>query len=448
MKFLYTTIDKALAFSVFLLLISAVAPAQRNTDSPYSQFGAGLIERGGFNGNYGMGGAGIAWRPYQYRPLIYDSLSRSNAKLNDRGTNYINPSNPASFSNISLTTFEAGIHNRNTQYTSNGQEEIGSTTQLSHMALAFPIGNKWGMAIGILPFSSVGYDYSFNSSVNSVNTNSSFEGSGGVNKVFIGTGVLLSKNFSLGVTSNFLFGNIRENRRIIFDDAGGEFFNTLDNSEIFVSDLSFDFGLQYFKDLNDKRRIILGLKLSPLDGINATENRYLRNYTGAIGREDFRDTVSQAEDVKTSIPIRPTYGLGFAFEKKLNYIVFLDYTYQPMDQATRVSGILLSTNHRVNLGFEKYSKFSSFGSILNKMGYRAGLLYNSSLLSIDGKDVEEIGISFGLSVPLRKTFSTLNFGFQMGRRGMDGNGLVQEDFFNFMFGVTINDKWFIQRKYD
>ena len=99
-------------------------------------------------------------------------------------------------------------------------------------------------------------------------------------------------------------------------------------------------------------------------------------------------------------------------------------------------------------GLKKYNSTSSFGSFIKLLGYRTGIRYNSSLITVEGEDIQEIGMSFGLSLPLRKSFSTLNFGLEFGRRGKDKNGLTQEDFLNFMFGITINDKWFIQRKYD
>ena len=147
MKYLTITLLRALAFCSLISLVSFVAKAQKNTDSPYSRFGSGLRIGKTFNGNFGLGGGGYAWRPYQYKPQVYDSLARSSAKLNDRGTNYINPANPASLSNISLTTFEVSLISRNAEYSSANQSRTGSNTQLNYMALAFPIGEKWGAAL-------------------------------------------------------------------------------------------------------------------------------------------------------------------------------------------------------------------------------------------------------------------------------------------------------------
>lgn len=447
MKYCYIIIVKAFAFICCWLIFNLSLQAQRNTDSPYSRYGIGLMSKNSFNGNFGMGGGGYAWRPYQYRPVIYDSLARSSAKLNDRGSNFINPSNPASFSNFSLTTFEVAIFNSNVDYNGNNQNRQGSISQLSHMTLAFPIGEKWGMAFGIQPFSVVGYDYEFPAQANGVESRNIFEGSGGVNKVFLGAATQIGQNFSVGLSTNFLFGTIKDDRRIIFDNNEQFFFNTLDQRDISVSELSFDAGVQYFKDLTKNRRIILGATISPINELTASQNQLIRTYTGEIASENFRDT-SFIRDQEVKLPFHPTYGLGFAFEKKLQWIAYFDYTFQPLDEQSDVPAASFNTNHRLNIGFQKYSSSSSFGSFWNKLGLKTGMRYNSSLLVVDGEDIQEFGISFGVVMPLRKSLSTLNLGIELGRRGKDKNGLIEEDFLNFIFGITINDKWFIQRKYD
>ena len=300
-----------------------------------------------------MGGAGYAWRPYQYKPLVYDSLARSNARLNDRGTNYINPTNPASFSNVSLTTFEVSLISRNVDYTSGSQNRTGSNTQLSHMAIALPIGEKWGMGFGIRPFSAVGYDFADQSAVNGVEVTNLYEGSGGINEIFLGTGVQLSQNFSIGLNGKFLFGNIEDERRIIFDQNEDFFFNTLDERKISIKDFSLDLGIQYFKEISKNHRIIVGLKASPFDEARGKEEQLIRNYDGIINFENIKDTALFVEDRSVQLPFRPTYGFGLSFERKRKWIAMIDYTFQPIDEVSRFGEVEFNTGHNFNVGFEK-----------------------------------------------------------------------------------------------
>lgn len=448
MKYLFITRINPFAVLILLLFLSSGVLAQKYTDSPYSRYGIGLLNNTSFNGNFGMSGTGYAWRPYQYKPLIYDSLSRSSAKLNDRGTNYINPKNPASFSNISLTTFEAGMLSRNVEYTSNNQRKVGSNTQLSHMALAFPLGEKWGMGLGIKPYSSVGYDYESPGSINGNELNYVYEGNGGLNQMFIGTAFEFKRNFSLGFSLNYLFGSVIDSRRVIYGPNTINFFNTLDQRITTVSGFNFDLGFQYFKNIGTNYRIIAAFTASPIDQLNAEQSEVVRNYSGRVGFENFKDTASSKLNENSKVNIYPTYGLGFAIEKKLNWIFSLDYTMHTRNSRAIDPGVTFSNNYLINIGFEKYNDISAFGNYFKQLGIRTGAKYNSALLTVDGVDVKELGISFGLAFPLRKTFSTLNVGIELGRRGEDKGGLTQEDFMNLQLGVTINDKWFIQRKYD
>lgn len=448
MKYSYTMASKTLAITLSLLFVFSFAQAQKNTDSPYSRYGIGLINTATFNGNFGMGGAGIAWRPFQYKPLIYDSLARSNAKLNDRGTNQINGVNPASFSNISLTTFEAALVSRNVNYSSGEQNRVGSNTQFSHMSIAFPVGERLGIGFGIRPYSFVGYDYSNTSIVNDNSVNYINEGSGGINETFVGIGYSFLSNFSVGLSGKYFFGKIIDNRRVVYGANSTNFFNTLDQREIKISSLALDFGIQYFKDLNSKYRFIAGALVSPNDQLNAEQSRLVRNYTGGINVERFKDTSIFIDDQSTDLANNATYGVGVSIEKKLKWMLTADFKIQSWGNQEHTKGIERSTNQLIHLGFDKYVSSSAFGSYWERLGYRAGLRYNSSLLRVDNEDISEFGISFGLTLPLRKTFSTLNLGVELGQRGKDKLGLTKEEFFNFQIGVVINDKWFIKRKYD
>lgn len=446
MKYLFTTANKAFVLCLCLFCLIGETEAQKNTDSPYSRYG-GIINPQRFNGNFGLGGVGYAWRPYHYKPIVYDSLARSNAKLNDRGTNYVNPANPASFSNISLTTFEAAILSKNTDYTSAGQNRVGSNTQLSHMTVAFPMGQNAGLGFGIRPFSSVGYNYEFSAVVNGEQVTNSYEGSGGINEIFVGTAFQVFENFSIGVKAQYLFGNIIDDRRVVYGSNSTHFFNTYDQRDLQVRDLKFDFGLQYFKLIKEKNRLIVGLKLAPYNKFNAKRTQIIRSYQGRAGFEDFKDTSLFVDRTDNSIPFAPTYGVGFAYERINKWMMALDFTLMSWNDQN-VQEAQFQTSSRINFGFEKYTDPAAFGSYLKQMGYRAGINYNSSLLTINNEDIEEFGISFGIALPMRKSFSTLNLGIELGRRGKDETELIQEEFFNLQFGVTINDKWFIKRKYD
>lgn len=448
MKYFFTTAIKLLAFSLFLLLFNFSLQAQKTTHSPYSRYGIGLINPKNANANMAMGGLGYAWRPQNYKPQIYDSLARSNAKLNDRGTNFINLKNPASYSNFSLTTFEAGIFAQGEQLRSAQQSSTESTAYLSHVMLAMPIAQKWGLAFGLRPFSKLGYDYANQDTLaGGQGVSNLYSGSGGLNQLLLGTAYELSKNLSVGINASYIFGRLEDESRVVYEN-GSFFFNTLDQNQLRVNDFTFDFGLQYFASLNQDYRLVAGLNVSPVSDLQAERFQLIRNYAGEQDFENFKDTIVNLEAIETEIAIANSLGGGLSLEKKGEWLVGLDYILFQREQEEVEPGIVLDSYSEINLGFERFNKLSSFGSFFKQMGYRAGLRYNTGFIAINGEAVEEFGIGFGIVMPLRKSFSTLNLGLEVGRRGKDEGALVEENFLNFQLGITINDKWFIQRKYD
>jgi hypothetical protein len=44
--------------------------------------------------------------------------------------------------------------------------------------------------------------------------------------------------------------------------------------------------------------------------------------------------------------------------------------------------------------------------------------------------------------------STLDLAIKFGERGTIENGLINESFTQIVLGLTINEKWFIKRKYN
>ncbi len=123
-----------------LMLIPALLFGQfnNNTTSPYSRYGIGDLQDYAFGRTIAMGGAAIASR--------YDRQ--------------INLANPASYNAIDSLgfMFEFGIDGRGSKY----KNDLGSTNandiNFQYFAMNFRVSNYVGAALGLTPFSDVGYD--------------------------------------------------------------------------------------------------------------------------------------------------------------------------------------------------------------------------------------------------------------------------------------------------
>jgi hypothetical protein len=92
-------------------------------------------------------------------------------------------------------------------------------------------------------------------------------------------------------------------------------------------------------------------------------------------------------------------------------------------------------------------RIETYSSIFNRLEYRAGFRYGKSFLNLKNSDFDEFGISFGVGIPVRRSLSGLNIGFEYSTRGSDAPGLIKENFFRFNIGLNIYERWFIKSRF-
>ena len=82
------------------------------------------------------------------------------------------------------------------------------------------------------------------------------------------------------------------------------------------------------------------------------------------------------------------------------------------------------------------------------MVYRAGIHFENTGLKINNESINEFGISFGVGLPVGSFFSNANLGIEVGQRGTTNQNLVKENFINLQISLSLNDRWFVKRKYN
>jgi hypothetical protein len=103
-------------------------------------------------------------------------------------------------------------------------------------------------------------------------------------------------------------------------------------------------------------------------------------------------------------------------------------------------------------GMQYTPKYNAIGdgSGWKTIRYRAGVRYNSGALVLKGQAISELGMTFGVGIPLKRPYAMpyMNVTGEIGQRGDVSNGLVRERYTRITVGFTLNDRWFIKRKYD
>lgn len=419
---------KGLKVLLFIILISADnIYSQESNISPFSRISIGDFQRPSFSQNFAMGG------------LSYGLQSPNN----------INPYNPASYSRIFWTSFEAAVLAKNYWLQTEQQAQNANITNFNHLSIAFPITPWWGMAIVIMPVSHIGYNYKTSHSYTTVDSslvtyNNTFLGSGGINKVALGHGFSLKRKLFFGFNFAYYFGDMEYQETVEFTTSDN-FNNSAGLQTIETGDIYLDFGAQYRFNLNSKWRMDLGAVFTPIQGLKAKRNDFNFTYSGISGVQRIIDTVSFVDNESFSIVLPPKMGLGFVInnDENFKYGIDLDYTRWSLSNYNTFSG--LEDVLELRTGMEVKDKKERY--IL-----RLGARYANMPLIINDSKANEMSGTAGIGFPLRSkdrlSYTVINIGVEVGQRGKLTDGWLREQFINVNVGLTLSNKWFIKRVYD
>jgi hypothetical protein len=414
---------------VLLVLLSAYATAQVAVNSPYTRYGLGLIVEQGLDPRTsGMGG-------------LHYGIQREDQVI---------PANPASYIGFDTTAFifDAGLFGQNVTLRSSTLSSGASFITLSHLLFGFPVTHWWRTSLGILPFSYVGYDMYNEQEQEGIGTvRNIYRGSGGLNQAYWGNAFRIGKKLSAGFNVKYLFGTIDRMRGLGFPDSA-EIKNILITGSLTPSDLYTDIGVQYKTNLPKGLFLVAGAVFGPEVQISSKMDLLATTYFGQSGSIVlYGDTIEYQSNkkVKFTMPIR--LGTGVTVGKENLWMAGADFSWQNW-KAYELDGISDSLYNKWNLavGGEFTPDYRS-PSYLQLATYRMGFHYGKTPLYLKDKHLDEFGISFGLSLPITKSRSTVNLSVEFGKRGTTTNDLIQENFFRFTLGVNIFERWFVKSKY-
>lgn len=409
--------------------------AQSGTNSPYSQFGLGVLTDQTSGYNRGMNGLGLGFREH----------------------NQVNYLNPASYSAMDSLTFifDAGITGQITNFEEAGQKKNAKNADLEYVVAGFRAFRHLGMSFGIIPYTNIGYDYSTSSFVGgslSTTTTNTYTGSGGVHQAYFGLGWEPLKGLSIGANISYLWGNYS---RTLVNSYSDSYANTL--TKIYTADVRsyrLDIGLQYTARLSKKDQLTIGATYTPGHKLN-TDPECMVISTNT--QEGVADTTSYVVSNGLSIP--DMISAGFMFNHNNQWKFGVDYSLQkwgaeqfPMYQTVNEIGSytlqnVLKDRHKVTVGGE-YCKNEYGRSFFSRLRYRAGVSYATPYVTVNGTDgPKEISASFGFGIPIVNAYnnrSILNISAQWVRSS--AAGYIKENTFRINIGLTFNERWFAKWK--
>ena len=409
-----------LSMGVFSIL------GQRSSASPYSFFGIGDIVFKGDNINRSMGGVDI----------YTDSI-------------HINIDNPSSYSDLKATTYSMGLNHSMNNLASSEKREKNSTSSLDYISVGVPT-KHFGFGFGLVPYSSAGYRLT-----SSLQENTSvFEGRGGLNQAYFSIGFYVLKGLSLGASFYYNFGNIT-NESTSYSLDIERYLLEENNSEIAGS--SYRFSLNYKKQIAQSMNIKGMLVFNPKVNLTSNNERFLRalpNNSAAVGfMEEQRIDLASIGLANTEISLPNNVILGIGIERKKKWFIGLQYAiYNEVNFDNiliNVPGVAYNNNSEFNLGGFFIPRYDSFSKYWNRVTYRLGMNISDTGLVISDQNISEMGLSLGLGLPFSlSNYSNFNLGFNIRQRGTLENNLIRETYYVIHAGLSLNDIWFIKRKYN
>ena len=433
-------IEKIFLFSVFLVM-GVFVYAQDGTYgsySPYSIFGVGDISKQGTAYNNTMGGVGIASR-------------------NVRFINYLNPAALTARDSLAFMA-DFGLSQKNTVYRQVDLRSANNTFNIYDFIMSFPIWKSSAFAVGITPFSDVGYDFSHIEKSQDIigqtgNITYDSYGNGSVYQVFAAAGATFWKNLSVGAELIYYFGNIDKITNMNYSDASYRSINS--GSELSIRGLTGKFGLQYEQKLGGDVSMVVGATYR----LGTNMKGYATNYRYA-NQSSVSDTLYHKVDTLgyEKIRIGDELGLGISVKGGDKWSAEFNYTRSDW-RKTDIDGasgfavkgdmdFTASVSQSFRAGFEIVPNRNDIRYYLRRCAYRAGVYYDQEYYKVNGNGINKFGITLGVTLPVFRWYNGLTLGVDFGQRSMNRNSLIREQYVMFNIGFNIHDIWFQKPRYN
>ena len=416
----------------FLILITIFFNIKlfAQTTSPFTSVtGIGELNDLGYSNNVAMGGVGI-----------------SNGSVW-----HLNNQNPAALTSNIFTTFEMGASSDLREVSNNKITDLNGSANLNYIGFGVPIvkGGKWISSFGFNPFSSVNYIL-YNEEVlenTSAVARYRYEGEGGLTQAYWSNGIKVSKNLSIGLKGSYIFGNVKNETSVILTNE--EKFYTTHYESSTYNDYNLTSGLFYKKELAEEKFLKIGFVYDLKSSLNADRfsrlERRLVNTTNIVPI----DTLINHEIQKFSIP--KSYGIGFSYEKLDKFSVGIEVKIQSWDNRSgfedNYDKVAYKNFFKISSGIEFIPDAQNVDKYLKRSTYRFGIFFKKSPYLINNNQINNFGLNLGLSLPVG-SLSRINAAVEMGIRGSVDKTFVRERYFKFVLGSSINNIWFIKRKFD
>ena len=399
-----------IALFVSLLLIPTQRFNAQIKNSVYSLFGVGQLTDKSFGINKSLGGTGIAFQ-------------------SGRSINYLNP---ASYLGIAPDSYimELGLNGLLVKSKQGNISKLNKDIDFSYATASLYFTRWWAFSFGIVPYTTVDYEINSIDQIGGELTtfNKTFEGSGGLNKIYWGNSIEIIKGLSFGINTCYIFGHILQTETALADNNFPGYELT---SNRFAGSVYFDYGLQYSLR-NDDWFYTVGM-------IYGANKRF--NTTDDLEFTADNITTTLSEENKADIKIPEKYGFGVSIKKGELFRAGVDYEWNKWSDISFSNASLDSRDsRRYSFGLEYSPSAGEEGKWLSTLFYRLGFNYKESYLELNGTKINSMAMNIGFGIPYDGT-SMINLALEYGKEGTTSQGLIENNFLKVHLNISLHQFW-------
>lgn len=427
-------------FSFLMLLAPGSLPlamAQTaGTVSSYSRFGLGLLHDQSQGFNRSMGGVGMGVR------------------LGNR----VNVANPASYSAIDSLSLllDVGMSASFGQMKQEPLKKAVRNASLDYVHAGMHIARRLGLAVGFMPYTSIGYSFSSPETPKKViaydqdsglpiTLMETYAGSGGINQAYMGLGWNLYRNLSIGANVSLLWGKYNHSilsAGMIGETSSTSFINPYREYSASIKTYKIDLGAQYPVRLTKEDRLCMGI-------------------TAGIGHKIAQDAIlttgEKSDTAKAPFDLPYSFGIGASWQHRNTLLVAADIQHEfwrncrmPVETISGYQPMTGCYKNRTRIAVGAQWTPNPYGKFWDRIQYRTGANYTTPYLKVNGMNgPREISLSIGAGVPIINKInsrSVVNVGLQWLNRSASAPGMISENYMVINLGVTFNERWFMKYK--
>ncbi|STO15167.1 Uncharacterised protein [Flavobacterium hibernum] len=396
--------------------MSITSFSQSISSSPYSLYGVGSLYDSDFGEIPSIGSSGMALP----------------------SNTFINNLNPASLGFLPQNHFMFDIGGKAimTTYQSGSRSESRNNFQFSHIAFAFPVSKNSGFSASLRPYSSSTFKIS-NLKLPIENSLDYYyitaTGSGGLNNFDLSYGYRFGKKLSLGATASVLFGNTNDNRSFLILNS-----ITSIQKKTNYSGVRATLGAQYKIDST----LTVATTFKVPTQIKASKVQTVQTVADEVVTTVESNVASDTDDYY--MPLEMGIGISKRFKNNLNMTLDYERSLWSNTKQSELYGDFVNQD-RFALGFT-YSPKKNIRKYWDRVQYATGVNFDTGYLEVDGKRVNNAAISFGLSLPIENTYSSLNISYSYGQKGRISDNLIKENYHKISLNLSLDGIWFVKRK--